>query len=270
MRYPHATCLPLPLLLVLARRYGAVESARLRSIPIKADAKMPRRAAVASGNVDAARGSLHAYIVFEDPSAAEAALAHNMQEFEGNHLRVDFAGANKLKLQAARKKGGAAAVAAGGGRDVRYDPARTVFVGNLHLEAEVSCILKFRCPQIWWQTVYSCVQFACAESRRTSAACLPACTIRCALPEQRFAVLTAAVFFLAYSVSMFVCPNTSHPHPALTLEWLCVQDEDVIRFFVTGVGGGAASEVEAVRVVRDQKTSMGKGGMGVVSLYRQY
>ncbi len=60
---------------------------RLRSLPIKADTKMPRKAAAAAGAIDAGRASAHAYVVFAEPAGAEAALAHNMQEVCGAHVR---------------------------------------------------------------------------------------------------------------------------------------------------------------------------------------
>lgn len=104
----------------LFRRYGAVESVRVRSLPVVPDAKLPRKAAAITGAVQRGRASAHAYIVFEEPQAAEAALGHNMQEFEGLHLRVDRAASNS--------KGGKEAAG------VQYDPSRTLFLGNLHLE----------------------------------------------------------------------------------------------------------------------------------------
>jgi hypothetical protein len=54
-------------------------------------------------------------------------------QFEGKHLRVDAA--------AAQKKEDGAAPAAGGG--VSYDPARTIFLGNLHFEIEVRLALAW-------------------------------------------------------------------------------------------------------------------------------
>jgi hypothetical protein len=56
-----------------------VLSVRLRSVPIKLDTKMPRMAAVVTGQVDASRATAHAYVVFETREQAAAALAHNMQ-----------------------------------------------------------------------------------------------------------------------------------------------------------------------------------------------
>ena len=65
---------------VPVRRYGAVESIRLRSVPVKLDKKLPRRAAILSGHISSDRGTAHAYIVFKDAASVAAALAHNMQE----------------------------------------------------------------------------------------------------------------------------------------------------------------------------------------------
>jgi nucleolar protein 12 len=154
---------------------GEVESARLRSLTLAADTKLPRRAAVAAGALDAARGTAHAYVVFKDAAGAAAALALNMREVEGRHLRVDAAAA-PAAAPAPPRAGAPAprAAPAAAVPGVRYDPARSVFVGNLHLAAE---------------------------------------------------------------------------------------DEDVIRLFAEGVGAApdGAPLVEAVRVVRDAKTSAGKG-----------
>ncbi|KAG6542341.1 hypothetical protein Mapa_016267 [Marchantia paleacea] len=96
-------------------QYGAVESARLRSVPI-VDVKMPRRAAVITGNLNENRTSLNGYIVFKEEASAQAALAHNMKEFAGKHLRVDLAGSYSS--------------------GVEYDRKRSIFVGNLPFDAE--------------------------------------------------------------------------------------------------------------------------------------
>ncbi len=40
---------------------------------------------------------------------------------------------------------------------------------------------------------------------------------------------------------------------------LQVEDEELIRFFIAGLGAGSDSLIQAVRVVRDPKTSVGKG-----------
>lgn len=61
-------------------RFGAVESVRLRSLPLKEGLKMPRKAAIASGNVDAERAPAHAYIVFGNRASSVYALQLNMSE----------------------------------------------------------------------------------------------------------------------------------------------------------------------------------------------
>ncbi len=53
---------------------------RLRSLPLKEGLKMPRKAAIASGNVDAERAPAHAYIVFGSRASSVYALQLNMTE----------------------------------------------------------------------------------------------------------------------------------------------------------------------------------------------
>ncbi|KAG5411379.1 hypothetical protein IGI04_007698, partial [Brassica rapa subsp. trilocularis] len=62
------------------RKFGEVESVRIRSVPI----------------VDR---SVNAYVVFETEQAAEASLAHNMSLIDGNHIRVDRACPPRKKLK---------------------------------------------------------------------------------------------------------------------------------------------------------------------------
>ncbi|GAB4813568.1 hypothetical protein N2152v2_000614 [Parachlorella kessleri] len=71
----------------------------------------------------------HAFVVFQESAATEAALAHNMHEvggalagyeFEGRHIRVDRA----------------VAPSRGGREGVVYNPARSLFVGNRHVDIE--------------------------------------------------------------------------------------------------------------------------------------
>ncbi|KAJ7564657.1 hypothetical protein O6H91_02G028100 [Diphasiastrum complanatum] len=102
-------------------QYGAVESARLRSVPL-VDTKLPRKAAVITGHLNEARNSVNAYIVFKEHEVAKAALSHNMKEIHERHIRVDFA-------QAPHK--GAEDMSS-----VNYDPTRSIFIGNLPFDAE--------------------------------------------------------------------------------------------------------------------------------------
>ena len=64
--------------MLLFCRYGDIESIRMRSVPVKLDAKMSRRAAITTGNISKERGTAHAYIVFQQEDSAVAALASNM------------------------------------------------------------------------------------------------------------------------------------------------------------------------------------------------
>jgi nucleolar protein 12 len=153
-------------LTTLFQTYGTIESIRFRSVPLKKDVILPRKAAVASGAVDPTRGSAHAYIIFKDiESAQNAVKKQNMKEWLGQHLRVDIAAIASKKSTTGGDKAEKSA-------DVKYDHTRSVFVGNLHLEAK---------------------------------------------------------------------------------------DEELIRFFINGVGAGGEDELEAVRIVRDAHTSIGKG-----------
>lgn len=155
-------------------RYGAIESIRFRSMPLKEDSRVPRRVAAASGTIDGSKGSFHAYIVFENKESVSQALQENMKVLHDRHLRVDRAAVNnmRVKMVGAAKGSRAAAEMVSGSHQVRYDVTKSVFVGNLPLK---------------------------------------------------------------------------------------IEDEDVIRFFIAGLGTGSESLLEAVRVVRDPKTSVGKG-----------
>ncbi|CAM6110147.1 unnamed protein product [Calypogeia fissa] len=103
-------------------QFGAVESARLRSVPL-VDTKMPRKAAVITGQLNESRSSLNGYVVFHKEESAKAALAHNMTEFHGKHIRVDMA--------TAPRKGDKI-----GESGIEYDRSRSIFVGNLPFDVE--------------------------------------------------------------------------------------------------------------------------------------
>lgn len=114
---PAAT--PLKSVKALFKAYGKVESARLRSVSVDADGKMPRRGKVITKKFSAGSDVANAYVVFASAESAEMALAHNMQVYGGRHLRVDRAAAP------AGKSAG----------PVEYDKTRTVFVGHLPFDA---------------------------------------------------------------------------------------------------------------------------------------
>lgn len=124
------------------RRFGTIESVRLRSIPIKVDANMPRRAAIISGAIDEQRGSAHAYVVFKDEAAAKAALSLNMQLWEGAHLRVDRVGVGKVANGCAIKDE-SETFAGERAYSAVYESTRSVFLGNLSTNIEVRLLIVF-------------------------------------------------------------------------------------------------------------------------------
>jgi len=155
-------------------RYGKIDSIRFRSMSVKEDVKVPKRAAAASGALDTEKGSFHAYIVFKDAVAVSKSLVENMNVLDDRHIRVDRAAVNMLqvKVVGANKGTRAAAEVLGSGHQVKYDIPRTIFVGNIPLQ---------------------------------------------------------------------------------------IEDEDLIQFFIAGLGAGSECPIEAVRIVRDPKTMIGKG-----------
>ncbi|XP_024401272.1 uncharacterized protein [Physcomitrium patens] len=110
-------------------QFGKVASARLRSIAL-VDTKLPRKAAVITGQVNEKRTSQNAYVVFKEQASAKAALAHNMAEFLGKHIRVDMATAPRKD----RTPGPDAAS--------EYDRARSLFVGNVPFDVEEEDLYK--------------------------------------------------------------------------------------------------------------------------------
>ena len=114
--------------------YGAVESVRLRSVPVKsspvpsdADFRVMRRVSAFHNNVDTeASGSCNAYVVYtEDAGVAAALAAHKARplEMHGHHLRCDTAGAGRATRDKVE-------------RDKNlFDRRSSVFVGNLPFAA---------------------------------------------------------------------------------------------------------------------------------------
>ncbi|KAH9318183.1 hypothetical protein KI387_019952, partial [Taxus chinensis] len=102
-------------------QFGEVESLRLRSVPI-VDTKLTRKGAILKGKVNDSINSVHAYVVFKDAQSANAAMSHNMTEFNGNHIRVDRAHPPRKKLK--------------GENHFIYDTKRTIFVGNLPFDVK--------------------------------------------------------------------------------------------------------------------------------------
>jgi len=131
-----------------------LEHVRLRSVPITSVALAPGggfrdmiRAAVATGAVQPG-ATMSAYAVFATRDAAAAALKLNGELLGGARVRVDWAappsqargapavpGAAGADAVAGAGGAGAGGAGAGGAGGVRYDPKRTVFVGNLPFDA---------------------------------------------------------------------------------------------------------------------------------------
>lgn len=124
--------------------------------------KMPRKAACVSSNIDTNRGSAHAYVVFNDGDDDMAdALQLNMTEYEGRHIRVDRAAAPSNKKEKEEKKKGEKdedededAEDDGSEEEeedttiapssvVQYDPTRSLFLGNLPVDAEDEDVIRF-------------------------------------------------------------------------------------------------------------------------------
>lgn len=125
----------------LARAAGgsaAVEAVRLRSVPIEKVAVAPGagfrsmiRAAVVTGSVRA-DATMNAFAIFSTRDAAALALELNGKELGGAAVRVDWA-TKPSHERAAEVVGGDPSEPVAGG--TRYDPKRTVFVGNLPYDA---------------------------------------------------------------------------------------------------------------------------------------
>ncbi|KAK9144298.1 hypothetical protein Sjap_004201 [Stephania japonica] len=111
-------------------KFGEVESARIRSVPL-VDSKTPRKGAIFKGKINESVDSVHAYIVFKDEKAAQASLSHNMAVLGGNHIRVDMACPPRKKLK--------------GEQVPLYDNKRTVFVGNLPFDVKDEEVYQLFC-----------------------------------------------------------------------------------------------------------------------------
>ncbi|KAK7307317.1 hypothetical protein VNO77_40260 [Canavalia gladiata] len=112
------------------KKFGEVESVRIRSVPIQ-DTKKPRKGAILSKKINDEADSVHAYIVFKTEESAQASLSHNMMVVEGNHIRVDRACPPRK-----RHKGESAPL---------YDNKRTVFVGNLPFDVKDEELYQLFC-----------------------------------------------------------------------------------------------------------------------------
>ncbi|KAL1315755.1 uncharacterized protein [Arachis hypogaea] len=112
------------------KKFGEVESVRIRSVPIQ-DTKKPRKGAILAKKINDAADSVHAYIVFKTEESAQASLSHNMAVVEGNHIRVDRACPPRKKLK--------------GESTPLYDNKRTLFVGNLPFDVKDEELYQLFC-----------------------------------------------------------------------------------------------------------------------------
>ena len=68
---------------------GAVASVRFRGVPTDPSKSAPKAALVKSGQLNTGmRSSMTAYVVFKEVESVAKAVAMNMTEFQGKHLRV--------------------------------------------------------------------------------------------------------------------------------------------------------------------------------------
>ncbi|KAE9613288.1 hypothetical protein Lal_00027715 [Lupinus albus] len=112
------------------KKFGEIESVRIRSVPIQ-DTKKPRKGAILAKKINDDGDSVHAYIVFKAEDSAQASLSHNMTVVEGNHIRVDRACPPRKKLK--------------GEKALLYDNKRTVFVGNLPFDVKDEELYQLFC-----------------------------------------------------------------------------------------------------------------------------
>lgn len=94
------------------RKYGLIQSIRIRGIPV-ADIKTPKKIAAIKKEYHPDRTSVYAFIKFKDGEDAKRAQAENGQLFFNHHLRVHFCE-----------------------EENKYDESKAIFVGNLPFQAE--------------------------------------------------------------------------------------------------------------------------------------
>lgn len=117
----------------LALQCGEVESFRFRCTPPDLDIKMPTTVKKRVGKKSKKRTSQSAYIVFKDQASVPKAVALNMREFAGHHIRVDVA----IRPRDPQLTGLV------GDGVVEYDVARSIFLGNLSWDVEDEEVIRF-------------------------------------------------------------------------------------------------------------------------------
>lgn len=120
---------------------AGVVSVRYRNVPIEKVAVAPGssfrqmiKAAVTTGGVREG-ATMSAFVVFNTPESAAAAISRNGAELDGVRVRVDMA----APPSSSRDAGGVSSAASGA---VRYDHKRTVFIGNLPLDVTDAAVRR--------------------------------------------------------------------------------------------------------------------------------
>lgn len=106
-------------------------SARIRSAAVDPEAKLPRRAALLTGALNAARAAVNGYVVFKSAESVASALALNMSLQDGRHLRVDALRPAHASRHAPTNQ---------------LDPRRSVYLGNLHYEVDEEELIRLFAP----------------------------------------------------------------------------------------------------------------------------
>ncbi|XP_060536421.1 RNA-binding protein 34 [Cylas formicarius] len=94
------------------RKYGTIETVRIRGIPV-ANPQTPKRVAAIKKEFHPDRNTVHAYIRFNNSEDAKKAEVENGALFKNHHLRVHCCGSK-----------------------AEHDESKAIFIGNLNFDAE--------------------------------------------------------------------------------------------------------------------------------------
>ncbi|RVE45991.1 hypothetical protein evm_009333 [Chilo suppressalis] len=97
----------------LFSKYGAIETVRIRTVPVK-DARVTPKLAVIKNEIHPERTTVNLYVKFQDESSVHKALAENNTVIDGCHLRVSRSDSTGAE----------------------HDPRNAVFVGNIPFALE--------------------------------------------------------------------------------------------------------------------------------------
>lgn len=102
----------------LFKKFGPIDTMRLRGMVPK-ELGLSKKVAAITKNLHPKIKSVYAYIRFVKVESVKPALSMNDTEFEGNRLRVDSAD-----------------------KSIKYDPKKSVFLGNLHFNIDENGVRK--------------------------------------------------------------------------------------------------------------------------------